>query len=69
MDKTNKPKMSQFKKAYLKALKEFQDNNGQIVGQHGDKTNGDTDIPHTPYKGVNDVLTQESLKSHVEDVK
>ena len=69
MDKTNKPKVSQLKKAYLKALKEFQDNNGQIAGQHRDKTIGYMDTYHTPYKGVIDVLSKESLESHVEEVK
>ena len=69
MDKTNKPKVSQLKKAYLKALKEFQDNNGQIAGQHRDKTIGYRDKDHTPLKGVLKGLFQESLKSHVEEVK
>ena len=69
MQKTNKPKVSKIQIAYLKALKEFQDKHGQIAGQHRDKTIGYMDTYHTPYKGVIDVLSKESLESHVEDVK
>ena len=69
MQKTNKPKVSKIQIAYLKALRKFQDKQGQNLGQQREMMNGYMDTYHTPYKGVNDVLSQESLESHVEDVK
>ena len=69
MQKTNKPKVSKIQIAYLKALRKFQDKQGQKLGQHREMMIGYMDTYHTPYKGVNDVLSQESLESHVEDVK
>ena len=69
MQKTNKPKVSKIQIAYLKALRKFQDKQGQKLGQQREMMNGYMDTYHTPYKGVNDVLSQESLESHVKDVK
>ena len=69
MQKTNKPKVSKLQIAYLKALRKFQDKQGQNHGQQREMMIEDTDTYHTPYKGVIDVLSKESLESHVEDVK
>ena len=69
MQKTNKPKVSKIQIAYLKALRKFQDKQGQNHGQQREMMNWYMDTYHTPYKGVDDVLSQESLESHVEDVK
>ena len=69
MQKTNKPKVSKIQIAYLKALRKFQDKQGQNPGQQREMMIEDTDTYHTPYKGVIDVLSKESLESHVEDVK
>ena len=69
MQKTIKPKVSKIQIAYLKALRKFQDKQGQNHGQQREMMNGYMDTYHTPYKGVIDVLSKESLESHVEDVK
>ena len=69
MDKTNKLKVSKLQIAYLKALRKFQDKQGQKPGQQSEMMIEDTDTYHTPYKGVIDVLSKESHESHVEDVK
>ena len=69
MDKTNNKKVSAIQKAYLKALREYQDKQGQNSGQHRVMLNGYTDTIHTPYKGVIDVLSQEAHESQIEEKK
>ena len=67
MDKTNKPIMSKIQKAYLIALKDYQDTKGQNSGHNKGKLIGDTDTHHTPFRGGSDVLSHQSKKSNVEE--